>query len=233
MVEERTMPAARAIRAIVFDFDGTLVDTSEAILSSLAAALRRNAIGGLPDETVRRMIGRPLREIVAQASPRADAALIDRVVADYRDAFARVHATGSRLLPGVAGTLALLSPRIRLGIATSRTSGGAALILDALGLRAHFSAIVGIEEVRETKPRPEPVLAVLARLGAAGGAAMMVGDTPDDIEAGRAAGLATVGVATGAHDLRALAAAGADYVIPTMESLGRIVADCAGAGGAI
>jgi len=211
------------IRAVVFDFDGTLVDTSEAILASLRVALRRHDIPGLPPATVLRMIGRPLREIIAAASPQADAALVDSVVADYREAFAGFAAAGSRLLPGVADAVARLSPRCRLGIATSRTSAGAALILDTLGLRAPFSAIVGIEDVRETKPGPEPVLAVLALLGAGSGEAVMVGDTPDDIAAGRAARLATVGVTTGAHDARALSSAGADFVIPTMEGLCAIV----------
>jgi HAD superfamily hydrolase (TIGR01509 family) len=216
-------PAGRRVEAVVFDFDGTLVDATEAILHCLAESSRVFHVAELPRDDVLRMIGRPLREIFAAASPASSAGDIEACVAEYRRIFDRVCGTMSRPMPGAAEMLSLLSPRMRLGIATSRTSGGAARILTGLGLLKHFSAIVGIEEVAVYKPLPEPVIKTLELLGVAPASAAMVGDTPDDVLAGKAAGLLTVGVTTGAHGEKSLQEAGADHVIGGLGQLPPIV----------
>lgn len=214
----------REIRGIVFDFDGTLVDATDAILHCVRLVARSLGFAEPPADQVRRMIGRPLVEIFSVTVPSASPADAQRYVEEYRRLFFPCCAARIRVLPGVARTLAHFSARLGLGIATSRTADGAERILETLGLRHHIKAIVGIEAVQKTKPEPEPVLKTLELMRIPPGAGVMVGDTPDDVAAGRAAGLMAVGVTTGAHGRDELEAAGADHVVDDLWELTTIVA---------
>lgn len=211
------------VRAIIFDFDGTIVDASEAIITCFNSVLRKHGLPGMPVDALLKMVGRPLRDIYAAAIPRAGPSEIELYMEEYRRMFFTLSDSLTRALPGAEKTLAHYSPRLKLGIATSRTACGAGRMLDGLGLREHFSAIVGIEDVKETKPNPEPVLLVLKLLGVGSGEAVMVGDTPDDIAAGKAAGLETAGVTSGVQGKEALESAGADYVLERLWDLTEII----------
>jgi len=214
----------REIRGIIFDFDGTLVDATDAILNCVGLVARGCGFAAPPPEDVRRMIGRPLVEIFSAAVPAASPSDVERYVEEYRRLFFTSSASRIRVLPGVARTLAHLSSRFGLGIATSRTSDGAERILETLGLRPHISVIVGVEDVERTKPEPEPVLKALRLLGLPPEEGVMVGDTPDDVRAGRTAGLMAVGVTTGAHGRDALMDAGADHVVDGLWELTTLIA---------
>jgi HAD superfamily hydrolase (TIGR01509 family) len=105
----------------------------------------------------------------------------------------------------------------RLGIATS--SGRALPYLDHWGVRAVFDAIVGREDVRHRKPHPEVVLRCVEKLGLEPADAAYVGDSPIDIEAGRAAGVHTIGVLTGTSSREVLAAVGPDHLLESAVEL--------------
>ena len=139
----------------------------------------------------------------------------------YRAAFTPLAVPLSRLLPTVERTVRWLSTRMPLAIVTSRTAAGAFQILDGFGLRRAFATVIGIEEVARPKPAPDPICLALERLGCPAARAVMVGDTPDDMQAGRAAGVGTIGVTSGHHGAEALLSAGADRVVG---QLGQIVA---------
>ena len=215
--------ATPMIRAIVFDFDGTLVDASEVICASLNAILRDHSLPEQPTPWIRAQIGRPLREVFAHCDPRASQADIDAYIDEYRIVFRPLSRPMSRVIPGVPEALDTLPAEVRLGIATSRKVDGAAYILEGLGLLGRFGALVGIDEVTHVKPDPEPVLLALKLLGVAPHEAMMVGDTPDDVQAGIRAGATSVGVTTGAHRAGVLAEAGAHHVIGSMAHLPALV----------
>ncbi len=208
------------IDAVLFDFDGTLFDASEVICRSFAEALEACGQRPFDENWVRAMIGRPLREMFEVALPEADELLLDRCVVEYRAAFAPMAVSLSRLLPGVASLIEYLVTSGRLlAVVTTRTADGAAAILAGFELREAFTAIIGLEHVKQPKPDPEPVLLALETLGVTPDHALMVGDTPDDALAGRAAGVSTLGVTTGVHQEASLRAAGAQAVVPTLESL--------------
>lgn len=208
-----------SVDAVLFDFDGTLVDASEAICRAFDEALALRGREPFPHDEVRRMIGRPLRDMFAEAHPGAGPDDLEAYVAGYREAFGPLAVPLSRPMPTAVETVDALAPRMRLGVVTTRASEGAVRILHALGLLDRFGTIVGLERVDRPKPAPEAVLVALEELGARAERAVMVGDTPDDVLAGRAAGTRTVGVTTGVFDAAALVEAGADHVIARLAEL--------------
>lgn len=212
-------PASR-FRAAVFDFDGTLFDATGAIVHSFNAALARHGRPVLPRSTILPWVGRPLYEMFPGLEPDAAGAKLDAYIEAYRDAFWPVAVSHTRPLPGLADCLAALrADGLRLAIATHRSGRGAHQILEGFGFRDFFAAIVALEHIEKTKPDPEPVLKALAQLGVEPAAAVMVGDTPDDVRAGRAAGTLAVGVTTGAHTRDVLMEAGADAVLDSLVDL--------------
>lgn len=211
----------RGVEALLFDFDGTLVDSAENITSCFSGALASRDLPAADEALVRSLIGRPLREMFAVVRPEADEQEIDGLVAAYRSVFKRFDPASFRLLPEAARTLAAVGDLYRVAVVTSRTASGTRRILAAHALQAHVQTVVGIEDVTHSKPHPEPLRLALDRMGAEARRAVMVGDTADDIEAGRRAGSMTVGVTTGAAGRDELEAAGADHVIDTLAELRR------------
>lgn len=208
-------PRRRAweIDTVLFDFDGTLVDSSRAICRAFNEALATEARPAVPDEAIRPMIGRPLVEMFATVDAQADREALERYVGAYRAAWDLIAVPLTSPLPAMMETIDGLGRHRKLGVVTSRLSSGAHRIIDALGLSGRFDVVVGLEHVARPKPDPEAVHLALGRLGARAERAMMVGDTPDDVLAGRAAGAVAVGVTTGVYDRRALLEAGADAVV--------------------
>ncbi len=214
----------RTIRGVVFDFDGTLFDATDAICHSFNAALETLGRPPLPRAGICRMIGRPLVDMYAETVPGASRETLDRLVEAYRRVFHPVCLSMCRALPGLHACLDALADRCRLGIATNRGRRGAFQILDGFGVRDRFAAVVGLEDVERTKPHPEAVETAMARMGTCPEETAMVGDTPEDMAAGRAAGALAVGVTTGHHDARALRDAGADAVLPGLAGLPELLA---------
>ena len=212
------------VQALLFDFDGTLIDASEAICSSFRAALGSPRGAQTPDALIRNMIGRPLRAMFADVHDGATSAEIDAYVERYREAFLPSSMAMSRPLPGVAETIRTLSNTYRLAIVTTRQSDGAVRMLQVHKLLTFFETIVGLEHVQAPKPDPEPVREALRRMQVAPAHAWMIGDTPDDVLAGRRAGVRTIGVTTGCHDTAALRMAGADAVLEDISALAGLLA---------
>lgn len=216
-------PRFANIRAVIFDFDGTLFDATEAICHALNAALAAHGRTPLPRAEILPRIGRPLYEIFQTLEPGANLARVQSHVDAYRAAFWPVCLTYTREMPGLHVCLDGLRQRVKLGIATNRSERGARYILDGFGFGSHFAAIVALEHVQQVKPHPEAVLTACAELGVPPAQALMVGDTPDDMRAGQAAGTTAVGITTGAYDRAALLAAGAREVISTLADLPALV----------
>ena len=120
-------------------------------------------------------------------------------------------------------TLAHLRPR-RLAVVTNKPYPPTMRILDGLHVTVYFPVVLGGESTAQRKPHPEPVLKAMALLEVAAGEAMIVGDSPHDITAGREAGLKTCGVTYGLTPRAAVEAARPDYLIATMRELLSLVA---------
>lgn len=197
--------------AVLFDLDGTLVDSIALIL-----AAARHAFDGRPiaptDEQVRCTIGRPLPELFAPyAADEADhRALVER----YRSYQLAHHDRLLRAYPGVPQAVATISTAgHRMGVVTSKANALARRALEHVGLASYMHIVVGLEETERHKPDPAPVVHALARLGATADRAVFVGDSPWDMEAGRRAGVVSVGVAWGPYSRDVLVEAGAAAVM--------------------
>ncbi|MEE8350023.1 MAG: HAD family hydrolase [Acidobacteriota bacterium] len=206
-------------QAIIFDFDGTLVDASEAICHSFNQALERCEHSPMDPREIRAMIGTPLVSMFESVVEGLSESDVTPFLREYRSAFFTHSRVLTRLMPGAEETLNHFSTRLKLGIATSRRSDGALHILKSFGLRDYFSSVVGIEHVSEAKPDPEPIHQTLEQLQVPADRAVMVGDTIHDMTAGKRAGVTAVGVTTGTTSRPALIEAGADHVVTELSAL--------------
>jgi phosphoglycolate phosphatase len=192
---------------IVFDWDGTLMDSAAAIVTSLQGACRDLDLPVPDDERARYIIGLGLHDALSHILPGLDAAQYPRVAERYRHHFLALDG-GTTLFPGIAEIVASLhGAGYQLAIATGKSRRGLARALAATGLESYFHASRCADE-GHTKPHPGMLQAVMHELAAASDRTLMIGDTTHDLEMARAAGVAALGVAYGAHARDALQACG-------------------------
>ena len=200
------MPAGHRFRTFLFDLDGTLIDSIPLIMASFRHTMRTH-LGAVPDDTVWRAgFGTPLRPQLRKFARDDDHA--SRMVDTYR---AYTDAHHDRLLKsyvGIDGALGTLrGAGAPLAVVTSKTHALARRGLARCGLNEYFDVLIGADDVHEHKPHPAPVLAALDRLSASPADAIFIGDSPHDIEAGRAAGVRTAAALWGPFPREALAQA--------------------------
>jgi pyrophosphatase PpaX len=207
---------------VLFDLDGTLIDSIELIRQSYVHTL---AVHGLPQADPQfwlEGLGRPLRWQFAQFT--SDSEDIERMVATYRTHNLAHHDALVTAFPGAVEAVASLHARgLRLGIVTSKMRAGAYRGLRWCGFRDEwFSAVVGADDVREHKPHPEPVERALALLGSHASRAVMVGDSPHDLASGRSAGTRTAAVSWGPFPHETLRATEPDHWLAHPSDLARL-----------
>lgn len=175
------------IRAVLYDFDGTLADSTELIMRCYRHTMTTHLGDCPPDEEWLSGFGTPLETQIARFS-RSDeetAAMLET----YRDYQNAHHDDLLRPFPGAAETVAELERRgVALAIVTSKYRRGTLRGMELCGITEHFDVIVTPEDVANPKPHPEPVRVALERLGVVPGEALFVGDSPHDMASGRAAG---------------------------------------------
>ncbi len=200
--------APTACTTVLFDVDGTLVDSREVILRTYTDAVR-DVEGDPTADPVARLGADRMLQMPASAVFTLLAADDPERTRRIADSFQRRYAERRpRWFPGALEAVrALHEDGLRLAIVTSKSRRRLDEHLAAVGASAMFAAAICAEDVRHTKPDPEPVTAALARLGTAPGTAALVGDGPDDVKAARAAGVASIGVAYGFHPRECRAAA--------------------------
>ena len=216
------MPGARPL-ALLFDLDGTLIDSIELLLSSMRHAFATRGIAAPSDARWIEGIGTPLvtqlREMVC------DDAEVAALVDAYR-AHQRLH--HDRLVsayPGVVNTLRTLRARgHQMAIVTSKADELAARGVAHAGLASFLDTIVGCDSCTMHKPEPEPVFVALARLERAPGEAIFVGDSPHDIASGNAAGVVTVAATWGPFSRAQLQVARPTHWLEDITALPALVA---------
>lgn len=212
-------------RGILFDLDGTLIDTIEDIGDAINGALAAQGLAAHSYEAYRRMVGNGVRTLIERAAgPGVDAARIDALVAGYSARYDRHCTAKTRLYPGVRGAVQILrSAGYRLGVLSNKPHDQTLRVTRALGLFDLFDTVYGNSPAFLHKPDPALSLHILSEWGLSPGEVIFIGDSDVDIATGKNAGLLTVGAVWGFRGAAELRAAGADFLAETPGDLPRIV----------
>jgi len=211
-------------RAIVFDLDGTLIDSLQDIAAAANHALARAGLPALSLDQVKRFVGDGARPLMARASgvdehdPR-----FAPLLADFLDYYTANPATFSRPFPGALDALATLGARLSIALATNKPRRTTDATLRALDLERYFRVVVAGGDPPAPKPSPEPLLFIAERFGLEPAELVMVGDGPQDVQAGRAARARTVAVLGGMAEKERVLAAEPDAVLATLEELPALI----------
>ncbi len=210
--------------ALLLDLDGTLVQTLEAIESAMNAVMAD--LGDSRAFTAAEL--RPFIGTTVQHQLEVLRAMTGAVADDFADRyyahFMAIVERGIRLFPGVRETFPRFADR-RIGTMTTRRRDGARRMLELAGLLPYFAAVVGGDDVKRPKPAPDLPRHGAKALGVRPEDCVVVGDSPVDILAGRAAGAWTVAATYGYGDPRALMAANPDAPLPKFEDLPKVLRD--------
>jgi HAD superfamily hydrolase (TIGR01509 family) len=205
---------------ILCDLDGTLVDSRRDIAVAFQHAWL-TVVGGIPPSAaaIAQHIGKPLAEMLSELGVMLSPSLLSTFLATYRRTYTSQDARLTQPYPGVTLALQALST-FTLGIVTTKESEQAEIVLQRLALISFFQHIQGGSPGLRLKPAPDTILAALAALHCAPSCALMVGDTPADVLAGKAAGTMTCAVTYGFGTREALLQCAPNYVI---DSFGELV----------
>jgi 2-phosphoglycolate phosphatase len=200
-MRKKGTPVKQYLRAIILDLDGTLIDSTDAIVASMTHAFAADGATPPTREAIIGTISLPLERQIAALDPQR----LDERVALYRAHYAETAAAITTLLPGVLEFLALCrGAGVGLGFATSKRRTAAEALLEHLNVLEYFASRVGPEDVKNPKPAPDPLLLAAEQLGVQTADCVYVGDSPIDAAAARAAGMPCVLVTTGYVDAAAL-----------------------------
>lgn len=205
------------LRAVIFDFDGTLVDSYPAITASVNHVRSLHGLAPLAEAEVRRFVGRGPEYLLRMAVPGGD---FDRDWASYRDHHPTIILSHTTLLPGALECLTgLQKAGFQLAICSNKPRDFTRKLVDHLGLANLIGVIVGPEDAARPKPAPEMLQVTLSRLGIPAAEALYVGDMRVDIETARAAGVAVWVVPTGSDERGELEAANPDRLLGSLQEL--------------
>ena len=205
----------------IFDFDGTLADTTEVVIRSMKLAMARLGIMGVSDEQLRSGIGLCMEDYAKVCGNLPDDK-VEEAVRTYKEIYHNLPESEKRiqLFEGVAETLSMLKDKgMKLAIATSRGKNSLEEILSSHGISELFDTKITAYDGFKPKPAPDMVLEILERLGSSPENSIMVGDTTFDLDMGKSAGCLTCGVTYGNHDREKLAGCNPDRIIDSFKEI--------------
>jgi phosphoglycolate phosphatase len=208
----------QAIDLIVFDLDGTLVDSVPDLAAAANHALRRL---GLPEQSVeahKKMIGAGEKNFVKRFLGPDHQDLYDQALALYLEHYSRHLGDQTRVYPGVAETLTRLAP-VKKAVLSNKREDLSRQVVELMGLAGFFQAVRGGNSYGVLKPSPEGLSSLIKEFGSNPARTFMVGDKPEDVLTGRGAGARTVALTCGYGDREALAAAGPDFALNSFSKL--------------
>ena len=206
------------IKLLIFDLDGTLIDSLPDLVDATNEMRGSFGLTPLGPEEVRRLVGQGARSLVERALPGAAPGEVEQGLERFLGYNLAHIADKTRVYPGVVETLqALRVLGYTLCVLSNKNVALCREVLSRLGLGGFFPTVFGADSLPFRKPSPEPVLALLREFGVTAGECLLVGDSINDVAAGRGAGVVTVGCRYGYGDHAELA--GADYLVEDFPSL--------------
>lgn len=214
MSDQKQLPPAHP-RAVIFDFDGTLADSFEAITASVNFVANSYGLPGWTKAEIKPKVGWGLPHLMSVLFPHHD---VQQSVTLYREHHATVLRSGTKLLPGVTDTLALLKHQgQQLAVCSNKAVSFTRQLLGILGISSYFTHVLGPEDVNgHAKPAPDMLREALRRLMVTPAEVLYIGDMEIDVQTARAAGVTVWVVPTGTQSDAALRAAGPDHVFRDM-----------------
>ena len=212
---------------LVFDCDGTLVDSQFMIVAAMNAAFDDVGLPRPDANRVRRVVGLSLDEAIWRLLPEAERGLILALSDRYKQAFRTARESGARepFYPGAREAILRLSAAgYLLGVATGKSRRGLVAVLEQAGLMSHFVSLQTADDA-PGKPHPAMLQQAMREAGADAAETLMIGDTSYDMEMARAAGVVGLGVSWGYHAPSELLTAGAEMVVDDYSTLERRVPD--------
>jgi 2-phosphoglycolate phosphatase len=211
-----------SIRAVLFDFDGTLADSYQAITASVNHVRAGHGLPPLNEEAVRPHVGRGMPYLLEQTVPGVKQ---ERDQAVYREHHPSVMLTGTRLLPGAKEALsAIHASGRRVGVCSNKPRAFTKELLEYLDIGQYVAAAFGPEDVARSKPAPDMIRAALTWLRVSADQALYIGDMVVDIETACAAGVTVWVVPTGSEARSALETAGPDRILRDLLELNEVFA---------
>ena len=209
-------------KIILFDLDGTLIDSTEAILESFSVAFTVCG-GNLPDERrITEKIGYPLD--VMFTSLGVESIYIDEYVKAYRAQYQKISCEKTKLLPKAEEAIVLAHQEAHLGVVTTKTGKYSIILLEHMGLMHYFDVMVGREDVQFPKPHPEPIEKALQQLPKVTGGVWMIGDTCMDMESASNANINKMAVLSGYASHNTLSECTTNIVKNSYEAVRQILA---------
>ena len=204
--------------AALIDLDGTLVDTIGDIAGAVDRVCDRYGLAHVSTARVRSWIGKGSRQLMVRLIEHAKATLSpDAALAVFLDAYTEVNGRTAKIYPGVLeGLDQLRADGVRIACVTNKVQSVTDALLEHLDLRRYFQAVLGGTSGRALKPHPDALLAACAELDVGIKAAVMVGDSDNDLLAARAAGCACLLLPYGYSDEAPVQSLGADAIVPSL-----------------
>ena len=204
------------VKLILFDLDGTLVNTSKDLTNALNYAMKPYGLKEFAVEDTIKLVGEGITRLIEKALMNKSVQQIRMATERFLDYYSNHLADFSKLYPGVAETLGKLH-NYKKAVISNKKEDLSVKLLDNLGLLKYFNLVVGSDTTSEKKPSPVPISYILNHLHVAPDKAAIVGDSNFDIEAGKKAGIKTIAVTYGFRDKNLLL--DADYIIDRFNDL--------------
>ena len=216
--------STRSVEAVVFDLDGTLVDSRRDIAVATNHVLVGSGRQPLSEAEISSYVGDGARSLVARASRlEPSAPELDALLVRFLDFYTEHAADYTRPLPGAVDMLETLVDELPLALCTNKPRRTTEAVLSELMLARFFRIVVAGDDLPEKKPHPLPLRHIAAALNVSPQSLLMVGDGPQDVESGRAAGAVTVGVRGGIQPFERLLESAPDELIDHLDELPNLV----------